>query len=86
MEEKEYNPFGSSINKVGRGSSTERDRAEREKLQSNGHRRPLAQPNARAERGEGGKAFFHGMSGSTLKAGWRGSISNARFGHVGLRG
>jgi len=30
MEEKKYNPFGSSINKVGRGSSTERDRAERE--------------------------------------------------------
>jgi hypothetical protein len=30
MEDEKYNPFGSPGNKVGRGSSTERDRAERE--------------------------------------------------------
>jgi hypothetical protein len=30
MEQDEYNPFGSVMNKVGRGSSTERDRAEHE--------------------------------------------------------
>lgn len=30
MEDEKYNPFGSPENKVGRGSSTERDRAERE--------------------------------------------------------
>ena len=30
MEQEKYNPFGSSLNKVGRGSSTERDRAEHE--------------------------------------------------------
>jgi hypothetical protein len=30
MEEEKYNPFGSPGNKVGRGSSTERDRAERD--------------------------------------------------------
>lgn len=30
MEQDKYNPFGSPLNKVGRGSSTEHDRAEHE--------------------------------------------------------
>jgi len=30
MEQDKYNPFGSPMNKVGRGSSTEHDRAEHE--------------------------------------------------------
>jgi hypothetical protein len=30
MEDEKYNPFGSPGNKVGRGSSTEQDRAEHE--------------------------------------------------------
>ena len=30
MEQDKYNPFGSPMNKVGRGSSTEQDRAEHE--------------------------------------------------------
>ena len=61
MEEKKYNPFGSSINKVGRGVQQSAI-ARNERLESNGHRHPLAQPNARAERAEGGKRVFHGIS------------------------
>ena len=30
MQDEKYNPFGSPGNKVGRGSSTERDRVERD--------------------------------------------------------
>jgi hypothetical protein len=40
MEQEKYNPFGSPVNKVGRGSSTERDRAE--------HESPLKQPSTSA--------------------------------------